>query len=59
MIWAWNGKKGDRRIRVFGDVLLQGVRDYIVLFSQDQMYRIFAFPLSLTLCCTAHVDRQQ
>ena len=62
MIWAWNGKKSDRSIRVFGNVLLQGVRDYIILFDpsvQDQMYRIFVFPLSLTLCCTAHIDRQQ
>ena len=33
MIWAWNGKKGDRYIRVFGNVLLQGVRDYIILFD--------------------------
>ena len=27
MIWAWNGKGGNRRIRVFRNVLLQGVWD--------------------------------
>ena len=35
MIWAWNGKRRNRCIRVFGNVLLQGVWDYIVLFDQS------------------------